>query len=360
MAVMGQLVAIRTLMGLVAPLLGELADKRGYRPVMHGGLLLLGIGLILFAASGNIIVTILSLILLGIGANAFVPNLFAYASAQIPIHIRSRGLGSLELAWAIASIFGMYLVGQGFLRFGWRQTVTILGVITIAGSFLIRTLPVLVRRHERKASGGYGLRAWLRDYFDWGPNRRSAWAMQFASFFTSFAAIHLFGAYGEWLFSDFAFDAGQLGTVALALGISDFVSNGLISIFGDRVGALRSLTVGAPIAALFAFSLIWLDSALLTLIIGLVSTRFFTEFVFVNNLIVASGQLPEQRGKMMTMNSAFSTLGMALANITGPAAFVAFGPVGLALPTMLGYGVATLLFVLLVTEPEKSLGVIHE
>ena len=161
------------------------------------------------------------------------------------------------------------------------------------------------------------------------------------------------------LFSDFEFNAGQIGTVALALDISDFIFNSLISIFGDRIGPLRSLQFGTPIAAILAFSLIWLDNALVTLIVGLIFARFFTEFVYVNALIVASGQLPEYRARMMTLNSAFSTLGIAVANISGPAAFLAFGPVGLALPTMIGYGVATSLFVQVIREPVPAPGVVH-
>ena len=358
-AVMGQLLAIRTLTGLVAPLLGVLAERRGYRQVMHGGLLLLGSGLIIFATSTQLAIVILSLILMGIGINAFVPNLFAYTSQQIPPEIRSRGLGSLELAWATASIVGMYLIGQGFLRLGWRETVIILGSITIVASFLIRTLPALQERANRGERKQFNLRRSLSTSFDWGPHRRSAWAMHLATFLTSFAAIHLFGAYGEWLFSDFEFNAGQIGTVALALDISDFIFNSLISIFGDRIGPLRSLQFGTPIAATLAFSLIWLDNALVTLIVGLIFARFFTEFVYVNALIVASGQLPEYRARMMTLNSAFSTLGIAVANISGPAAFLAFGPVGLALPTMIGYGVATILFVQVIREHVPAPGVVH-
>ena len=130
------------------------------------------------------------------------------------------------------------------MRLGWRETVIILGSVTIVASFLIRTLPARHNKSNVAERKKFDLRHSLRAYFDWGPNRRSAWAMHFATFSTSFAALHLFGAYGEWLFSDFQFDAGQLGTVALALGISDFISNSLISIFGDRIGPLRSLQFG--------------------------------------------------------------------------------------------------------------------
>lgn len=92
----GLILAIRGFMGLSSPIIGHLADKRGYKPFLAGSLIIAGLG--------NI-------------AAGFKPNIHAYLSSMISYEKRGRGLGILEYSYALAGIAGLLIV-RFFFQFG--------------------------------------------------------------------------------------------------------------------------------------------------------------------------------------------------------------------------------------------------
>lgn len=337
---MGRLIGVRTLVGLSAPLWGALADKRGYRVVMNGGLLAIVAGLVLLGVSPpltlglGVVTAVSAMILMGAGLNAFVPNLFAYLSAQLPYSQRSRGLGLLEMAWAVAGIVGVFLVGWGMDRWGWRVPLLVLAGLLLVSSVAMRSFPKTKR--VRVAGGkktAVSWRKWLADFVDLGENGRSAWAVVFITMVTMFGAFHLFGAYGQWLFVEYGLEARGLGIVALLMGVAALFASSSISLFGDKIGKRR----GVWLSSLLAIGAFWLlpllNVGLVVLIIGLFVAHFLFEFAIVSTMILATEQAPAQRGKMMTIWAAAGTVGVAIANLTGPLAYEAFGAVALALPS---------------------------
>ena len=74
---------------------------------------------------------------MGTGTGAFVPTLFSWASALLPFEERSRGLGAIELSWALAGMIGVSLVGLGIAQFGWRPPLVVLAVLLILSALFI-------------------------------------------------------------------------------------------------------------------------------------------------------------------------------------------------------------------------------
>ena len=100
----GWLVSIRSLMGLLTPVFGWLAESQGYRTIMRYGMFFAGLGLLIFALSSGLPMAALGMAIMGMGTAAFTPTLFAWASALLPFEQRSKGLGALELSWALAGM----------------------------------------------------------------------------------------------------------------------------------------------------------------------------------------------------------------------------------------------------------------
>ena len=81
---MGQLVSIRSLMGLFSPLFGVAMDRYGYRLVMRLGLFLAGLGLLVVGSSSGYFLAMIGVMLMWLGSFSFIPSLQAYLSNRFP------------------------------------------------------------------------------------------------------------------------------------------------------------------------------------------------------------------------------------------------------------------------------------
>lgn len=320
---LSRLVGLRALTGLLSPVFGNIADRRGYRLVMSLGLLSGGVGYLIVGLSRSWPMMAVGLFLAGIGTFAFVPNLSAYLSGQLPFQWRARGLGMVEYAWALAGIVGLSGIGWLIEWTSWRVPFFILGAILIVASALYQLLPATkgAARRERPSTG----RWWVSDFFDLGANARSAWVVMIGGLCIGIAGFSLLLVHGIWLQSTFGLSAGELGGVAFVLGFSDLVGSGLVSLIGDRLGKRRSVLLGAAAAVVGFLTLPVISVTLTTAVVGIFIARSSFEFALVGNIILLSEQAPEQRGKVLTLGSAIGLLGSVLASFFAIDLYQAFG-----------------------------------
>ncbi|MFT5195130.1 MAG: MFS family permease [Candidatus Promineifilaceae bacterium] len=337
--VIGRLFSLQSLVGIFAPIFGNLADRYGYRPFMRLGLGAVGVGLILFASSPTVAMAAIGSLVLGFGFSLFTPNLLAYLGANLPVERRSRGMGAVELAWGLSGIIGIAPMGIAIARWGWRPPFIGLGLVLLVASFVPAFFPKTVRAVraadpvKEKANSSIWVQA--KQFLDLGDNRAAAWAAIMGTSLTLFAASHLVSSYGQWLFVEYGLESAELGRIAGILGLGGFAAIILISTAGDRFGALIGAKIGAFVSIFTYLLLPLLNRSVNWLVIGLFIVYFFYQFAMVNAIILTSAQIPAQRGKMMTLGAAFGTIGISLANFTGPLAFATFGAWGLALPSSL-------------------------
>lgn len=330
---LGQLISLRSSTGLLAPLFGILADRRGYRLVMSLGLALAGFGYLVIAASPNWPILAIGMFMAGIGTFAFAPNLSAYLSARLPFHRRSRGLGVVEYAWAFAGILGLSLMGQLIAVTSWRVPFVILGVALLVMGVVYRQLPSA--REQRTALPRPDSRGRLAHFLDLGPNRRSAWAVLAAGLFIAMTGFTFILTYGIWLQKEYQLDAAGLGRAALILGICDIIGSGLVSLIGDRLGKRRSVLVGTIGTFLGLLFLPWINSSLIGAITGLFVVRGFFEFSIVSNAVLQSEQVPGQRGKILTLGTASTLLGSTLIGFTAVTLYNVYGVLGITVSAII-------------------------
>ncbi len=341
---LGRLISLRNVAGLLAPIFGVLADRRSYRRVLQVGLLLTAAGLLVIGLGHSFWTVVLGMLLMGAGFTGFIPTLQAYMSARLPYARRAQGLGMLEYSWALSGILGLYLAGQLIAAASWRAPFLVLGGFLLLMTPFFGLLPSVrrspghaareaAREAARQAAGDppRSLGARVRDFFDLGPNRRSAWSALTTSGLLIFSLLHTVIAHGVWLAREYGLEASSLGTVALVAGVADLCGSVLVSLVTDRLGKRRSVLLGG-LACLISYLLLpVLNVGLLPAVAGLAAMRFAFEFTIVSNLPLVSEQLPEQRGKLMSMSSTFGMAGGTLAGLTGPWAYERFGVMGLGL-----------------------------
>lgn len=327
---MGQLVSIRSAMGIFAPLFGSIADRDGYRRVVRLSLWIVSLGSLIIGLSPNVWVALIGIILSGLGSAAFVPTLQAYVSAQLPYHRRARGIGILEYAWALTGIFGLFFMGLLIDAVSWRAPFFVLAVGTLVMSFVFSRMPPAgIERSQRQAHQDELAPAApfvrVQRFFRLDSNAHSTYASILSSSFFYFAAMQLMIVYGLWLRSEYGLSAAQLGSVALVLGISDLSASVTVSLIADRIGKRRSVALGLTAAIVTCLLLPWISRSLISAVAGLAMTRASYEFAIVSNLPLLSEQVPTQRGKVMTLGSAVNLLGATAAGLTGPRLFEAVG-----------------------------------
>lgn len=351
---MGRLVSLRSSTGLLAPLFGMLADRKGYRFTMRLGLLTGAVGYGLIAISSNLWMAAIGMLLAGVGTFSFVPTIQAYLSMKLPYNRRARGLGILEYAWALSGILGLYLVGLLIEATSWRMPLYIVSAGLLIAAVLYNWLPAteVKRDVDAKLTTQLSLPSWsqIRAFFDLGENGRSAWASLFSQGFIMFSAMHLFINYGSWLKNDYQFTPSQLGQIALILGIADLSASVIVSMFTDRFGKRRSVLWGTSIGTIGFAVLPFMNSGVETAVIGLLIVRFAFEFSVVSNLAVMSEQVPTQRGKMMTLSAATALLGSTLAGFTGPLAYAKIGLWGLGIIPAITLGITVVMILYFVKE----------
>ncbi|MCB8976431.1 MAG: MFS transporter [Ardenticatenaceae bacterium] len=327
----GRLVSLRSATGLLSPAFGALADLRGYRFTMRLGLLLGAVGYLIIGLSTNLWLAAVGMVLGGLGTFAFVPTLQAYLSTRLPFNKRARGLGTLEYAWALSGIFGLYLVGLLIDAYGWRVPMFLLSGLMLVSFVGYGRLPAA--RHAVRGTAVPVQFSWqaVRTFFDLGQNRRSAWAVLLVATCNMLAAMNIFITYGTWLAQEYKLGAVELGTVALILGIADLSGSVLMSLFGDKIGLRRGVLAGTVLATVGYGLLPLMNQGVVLAVIGLILSRFAFEFTVVGVIALVSEQAPAYRGKMMTLAAAAALLGSSVAGFIGPWVYENYQVTGLSL-----------------------------
>lgn len=357
---LGQLLGLRSIMAVFAPLFGSLADRWGYRRTMRLELLIGIAGLLLIGSSTHLWTAVAGMLLMGLGFYAFVPTLRAYLAEQLPYNRRARGFGILEYSWALSGIVGLFVMGQVIALAGWRAPFFVLAVGLVAAWVVFAELPPTgcagaassqsVMTTPGRFVGWSPLVAQLRHFFTIHENRASTWGAILSGTVANFGLLHIAVIYGGWLATEYGLSAEQLGTVALVIGCADLCGSGLASIVADGLGKRRGVLLGWAVALVVTALLPWLDRGLLWAVGSLVLLRAASEFAIICHISLVSGQSTTNRGKILTLAFAMGIIGGALANFTGPPAFTAYGVWGLGPVTALALLVAIVMMLRWVRE----------
>ncbi len=352
---MGGLVALRGLMGLSAPAIGTIADRIGHKKIMQVSLFLSGLGMMLAGFSRNIILFAAAMILTGIGQAGYTPNLHAYLSSRLPYEKRARGIGIVEYAWALAGIAGLFLAGYLIQEISWRAPFILFGTLLILASFIYSTLPG--NHTDKKSHLAPGKSAKLNiplhkriyNFLDLGPNSRSAWGTIIIQGLNLFAIMHVMIIHGGWFEREYGLSPSNLGGIAVIFGVADLIASIYVSIAVDKIGKKKSVAIGVAGMTLGYVLMPFLNTGLYLAIFGLIIPRIFFEFATVSNLALISEQVPEQRGKVLSLSTTFGLIGITIASALGPVTYYSNGVIGLSVVSFCA-GILSFIIIILIVK----------
>ena len=348
---LGRLVGLRSLMGIFAPVSGELADRTSYRLVIRLALLVNAAGFLIVGLSQNGWMTAAGMILAGLGAAAFVPTLQAFVSGHLPYAIRARGLGMIEYAWALTGIVGLSLVGLLIEWTNWRTPFLLLAAGMVVMSFVFAAMPGAHASAPALAKGSAeaGERSPLA-FFRFSANMRSTYATIIAGALSYFAAMQVMIAHGAWLEQQYGLGPAQLGLVAFVFGWFDLAASVSVSLFTDRIGKRRSVLLGISGSLIGYLLMPFFNVNVVAAVAAIAVARMCFEFNIVSHFPLLSEQVPAQRGQAMTLGSAAALVAGAFAGFSGPWLLVTLGVPALAWSSGAAVALALAIVLLLVRE----------
>ncbi|HXW04171.1 MAG TPA: MFS transporter [Vicinamibacterales bacterium] len=317
--VIGLLFASFSISQLVAsPLLGELSDRFGRRPVLIFSLIGTVVSFAMLAIAQSLVMLFAARIVDGLsGGN--ITTARAYIADVTDEADRARAFGLLGAAFGLGFIVGPALGGL-FSHISYTAPIWAAAAITVLATVLAWFwLPETV--HRTHAGGGtpwkavreLGARPGLRllfavDFIYW---------MSFAVYQTAFA---LFGA------RRFGFDASHTGYLLSAFGgLGVLVQGGLVGPVVSALGARRTLVIGLICAAVG-----WGGSALThsvpvfvaMLVPGALGIGFCNATL---STLVSTAAGAHEQGRVQGAAGALESLGRTLGPVWGNGALQVFG-----------------------------------
>lgn len=227
---------------LAAPVLGDLSDRWGRRPVLIFSLLGTVVSFVMLALAHSLAMLFAARIVDGLsGGN--ITTARAYIADISTEENRAKSFGLLGAAFGLGFIVGPAL-GAAFSRISYTAPIWAAAAITaLAMALAWWWLPETV--HRNQAGGRSPWRA-LGDLWD-RPHLRVLFTIDFA-YWTAFAVYQttfaLFGA------RRFGFDAAHIGYLLSAFGFLGVVVQGaLVGPIVRALGERRTLTIGLVFAA---------------------------------------------------------------------------------------------------------------
>ena len=307
------LVTVQVLASIASPLGGTLADTRGERATMTGGLSLFCIGAALCALATGFGGFLAGYALIGLAVALYQPAAQAYLSKRTSYQRRGWALGVFETSWAAAALLGvaplMYLVQLT------DSSAAVFWIILAAGVCSL----VLIRFGLPNAGQGHGDQTGgVRQRIDWGALRTpSVVGVLGLLLLVACATDMLFVVQGAWSKASFGANDAQLGQVFGLLGIAELIGSLSSTVLVDRVGKKRAVLVGYALTAAMMLALPLSEGRWLLFLPLYFLFDLCFEFSIVSSFPLVSGVAPTVRGTLMALSVLVIGVGRALGSQLG-------------------------------------------
>lgn len=335
----GRLLAIRDLTGLAAPAAGRLSDRIGTPRVMLGGGLV-AVGGLLGSVFGPVGLVV-GFVAFGLGKIGFDIGLNAWVGHEVAYRRRGRAMGLVELAWALAALLLLPVVGLLIDLFGWHAAPLFLAAVGV---------PVLV---------GISRVAETTHHRTTGPIARPTFTRATVGMYVAFCALTLASQFlivghGLFLEDTYGFSAGQVGAAVVAVGAVELVAT-IGTITGtDRLGKRTSIVGGTVLFGLAATALaLWTAPPLVVGLSLLVVAFLGFEFAFVSALPLVAELDPDARATAIGIALGASTVMRSAGSVAGSSLYVGRGFGALMAASAVSAVVTVALALALVREPDS-------
>jgi predicted MFS family arabinose efflux permease len=300
----------RGVVGTVGPFAASVADQRGRRFGMlcGAGLFMLGAAVVVFwpGFPGFAI----SLVFATLGKYIFDPGMQAYIGDRVPYERRGRTIAITEFGWSLAFVIGVPLMGFLIASKGWMAPFPLLALL---GVFIVAGLLLLVPKDEPLANAPTS-----RDNFRLVLTSLPALTGLAIGILASAANEQVNLVFGVWLQDSFGLKIAALGAASAVIGVSEMSAEGLVAVFVDRLGKMRSIGLGLAVNSLAALALPWLGRTEWGALIGLFLFYISFEFTIVSTIPMMTELLPSARATLMACNVAAMSFGRAIGDFLAP------------------------------------------
>jgi len=163
--------------------------------------------------------------------------------------------------------------------------------------------------------------------------------------------------YGVWVEQAFALSIVSLAATALAIGISEFGGEVLVTMFTDKIGKRKAIVIGLIGNCLAALALPffgrWMVGAMLSLFLFYLTF----EFTLVSGIPLMTEILPPARATMMAAHMAVIALGRSVGDLLAPSLFTHSAIPGIASNALvaIGFNLLAIIFLARIKLPHAQL-----
>jgi predicted MFS family arabinose efflux permease len=300
----------RSAVGAVVPFISSVADQRGRKLGMLGGITLFTFGVGLVAFWPSLWALSLAMILALLGKYIFDPAMQAFLGDRVPYQKRGLALSVTEVGWSLAFILGIPLMRLLIEKRGWSAPFPVLALL--GGGMFIVIWHMVPRRdanhipsNDRRANFG----AVLRNMPAMAGISIALWAS---------AANELVNlVFGIWLEDSFGLQIAALAGASAVIGLSELSGEGLVALVTDRIGKPRALSLGLSANIAASLLLPFIGRTETGALVGLFLFYITFEFVMVSHVPMMTEMVPGARATVMSFNLTGHSLGRALGAFLG-------------------------------------------
>lgn len=307
-------VALRSAIGLAAPVLSSSADRHGRKRGMLQGLAVFVVGAVVAFAFPRYLPFALALMLTATGKIMFDPSMQAYLGDTIGYRRRGQAIAATEVGWSMAFLLGVPVVGWLIARSGWTAPFPWLAAGGALGFIAIwRLLPPDPPRTQAAPS--------LASALQLIASHTPAIAGLGVGLLLSAANETINIIFGVWLEISFGVQIAALSAAAAAIGLAELSGEGLVAVASDRIGKRRAVALGVLLNCGACVLLPVLGTQLLGAFVALFLFYVTFEFTLVSSIPLMTELVPGARASMMASNIASLSAGRALGALAGAAIF---------------------------------------
>jgi DHA1 family inner membrane transport protein len=309
LADVGVALTVSEAVGFAAPLIGRAVDRVPRRTALLAGLAGVSAAAALAAASPQLWVLALALLLLSPAKLVFDVGLAAWVADRVEYERRGRVIGLVETSWALGLLVGVTAMGLVTAATSWRW-----GYVVGAVSVAVMALVVARRLDRGSATTPVGASRTAHDEaLPLGRLRIPApgWLLLLAMFAIMAASQCVFVTFGAWLGDRFGASAAAIAAVGFGIGAveltASFTSVGRTDVWGKERSVLMGVSLMVPAGLLLVIGQSHLVPGLALL--GVFLLGF--EFAIVSALPMVTDLVPGAAGRGLGLGMGAGTLGRA-------------------------------------------------
>jgi predicted MFS family arabinose efflux permease len=302
------------LIGLLAPVMGIIAERRSKRFNIVLGLAVNTIGLSMVFLIPGYAGLAVALILAAVGKNTlYDPAVQAYVGDRVPYQRRGLVMAIIEFSWSLAFLIGVPLMTWLIDLYDWRAPFAVVAALTGIGTVLLLVLLDVDETQKRKGTSFFGdIRAAI-------ATRTAIYGLILGlGISTGNQLITI--VFGVWIEVSFGIALTALAAASAVIGGSELLGEGIVARFADSFGKQTLIAIGIIINIVASALLPMTGGALWMALTMLFVFYLGFEISLVATIPLASELAPAKRGMYMTLLVASFTLGRAI--ITQPSAWI--------------------------------------